>query len=40
MENNVKLSYEAPEASIVQIWQEGLICQSDGIIPMGDPELL
>ena len=35
-----KIIYEAPAVTILDVRQEGMICQSNGINPMGDPEIL
>lgn len=38
MEKEEKINYEAPSAIVIDVKIEGVICQSNGLNPMGDPE--
>lgn len=38
MEKEEKINYEAPFSIVIDVKTEGVICQSNGLNPMGDPE--
>ena len=40
LKSESKKIYEAPAVTILEVRQEGMICQSNGINQMGDPENL
>ena len=38
MDKEEKINYEAPFSIVIDVKTEGVICQSNGLNPMGDPE--
>ena len=38
MEKEVKITYEAPSAIVIDVKTEGVICTSGGLNSMDDPE--
>ena len=38
MEKEARIPYEAPSAVVHYVRTEGIVCQSGGLDPMGDPE--
>jgi hypothetical protein len=38
MEVSSKITYEPPVTEVIEVKAEGIVCQSGGLDPMGDPE--